>query len=148
MLIQYIIIVIFLVSITHFLSIFHNKNLSIYGNYCGPSNGQNYTLKVKDNIDNLCKEHDYCIENNIGLGKYIPLRSHTNNKYGCIIKYCDEIFIINGNNTKCYGIHQCLFRYLSIKYHESKVYQTCVAINMFKDEWKCTCKHNGKIYNK
>ncbi|HFU4449411.1 TPA: phospholipase [Streptococcus suis] len=41
----------------------------VHGNYCGPfHNGNNFTLPVKDVLDQGCQNHDRCYKWQLGLG--------------------------------------------------------------------------------
>jgi hypothetical protein len=43
-----------------FLSSVKSK-MSVYGNYCGPATGNNFTIEPTDGLDAVCQQHDFCI---------------------------------------------------------------------------------------
>ena len=116
------------------------KSVSVYGQYCGPNNGFQYTKEPVDALDTLCKEHDWCIESKIG--QKIPLRSHTNPAFGCVIKDCDTAFIKQATLDKdlCKSSLLCsIGTFLALQYHQRKVHETCIAIRKNPMQWKCSC---------
>ena len=114
------------------------KSLSVYGHYCGPIWVPIYKEPV-DALDNLCKEHDWCIESKIG--QKIPLRSHTNPAFGCIIKDCDAAFIEQATLDKDFvNLLLCsIGTFLALQYHQRKVRETCFAIQKNPMLCKCFC---------
>jgi len=70
---------------------------TVYGHYCGPNSGNNFSLAPVDAVDALCLQHDYCIEKSVelayGAGTRVPLRSHKVPKFGCMIAECDRQFV-------------------------------------------------------
>ena len=78
--------------------------------YCGPQNGDDFARAPRDVLDTICAQHDFCIEKSYyavngqprriyPMGHVdadnmtrcgIPIRSHTNPKYGCQIASCDR----------------------------------------------------------
>jgi len=116
------------------------KSVSVYGHYCGPNNGFQYSKKPVDGLDTLCKRHDWCIESKIG--EKIPLRSHTNPVFGCVIKDCDIAFIKQASSHKdlCKSSVLCsIGTFLALQYHQRKVRETCDAIGKNPLQWKCFC---------
>ena len=139
------------------VAIFETKSVTVYGNYCGPGNGDNYTLPAKDAVDALCRAHDKCIESSFPTVTSIPLRSHTEPRFGCDIMRCDMDFVRRGEDVfsspstrghtgdtatsiqreKRCGTFCKAFLWLGLRYHESKIAQTRAAIARAPSVWKC-----------
>ena len=132
------------------VAIFENQSLTVYGNYCGPDNGQNYTLEPLDMVDVLCRAHDMCIESSFPGGTKIPIRSHTEPRFGCDIMRCDKEFVRDSEQVlKRDGTRdipgvprqRCdffcrTFLWIGLCYHKSKIAQTRAAIATSPSKWR------------
>ena len=72
---------------------FRVRHVAVYGNFCGPANGANFSKIPKDGVDELCRIHDACIEEGLIHVDIIPLRSHRVPEFGCTIMRCDADFV-------------------------------------------------------
>lgn len=111
---------------------FRLRHVALYGHFCGPANGHNYSKIPKDGVDELCRTHDACIEEGLIHVDVIPLRSHRVPEFGCTIMKCDGDFVkaakASDENQMCgawkgYTVRRLychLWAWLGTKYHESK----------------------------
>ena len=70
---------------------FELRRVALYGNFCGPAS--DFSKTPKDGVDELCRIHDACIEEDLKHVDYIPLRTHRVPEFGCTIMRCDVVFI-------------------------------------------------------
>ena len=70
---------------------FELRRVALYGNFCGPAS--DFSKTPKDGVDELCRIHDACIEEDLKHVDYIPLRTHRVPEFGCTIMRCDVDFI-------------------------------------------------------
>ena len=135
--------------------------ITFYGNYCGPGDGDGFEAMTVDGIDALCKQHDWCIGEALRSKMPIPLRSHTNPAYGCEIQECDMQFL---ESARAYDSSSCgadsaqfyfgslwkvrclAFLKLSMLYHEMKVAETCSAIAAAPEQWACSERQAARRY--
>jgi len=133
--------------------------VAFYGRYCGPADGANLTAAPVDGLDSLCKRHDGCIKRYVeSLPEQtslldVPLRSHTNRRFGCGIMACDRELLREAGSNRALcdappraGVLARLdavwcrgFRSVIEAYHVHKVGQTCASIARGPGGWACRC---------
>ena len=75
---------------------------TVYGNYCGPADGENFTLEPIDALDAVCQQHDFCITNflaakgiqSISLWQVVQ-RPHKVPEMACSVTICDMEMVLS-----------------------------------------------------
>ena len=130
--------------------------------YCGPQNGDDFARAPRDVLDTICAQHDYCIEKSYyavngqprriyPMGHVdadnmtrcgIPIRSHTNPKYGCQIAACDREILASFEVCVYVCLHALLRMYECVYvYAVNKHTRTRARAHTHTHTHTCPCTH-------